>query len=663
MATCHTSSDSDPIGGLSGAGSSLLALIGQPNVGKSALFKRLTGSLAEIANYPGTTVEVHRAPSRTDPDLMVMDTPGLVSLPSISEDERVTAQVLLREPLRGIVQVGDSKHLRRTLLLTSHLLEMGSPVVLALNMTDEAENLGLVVDYDALEHWLGVPVVPTQAVRGEGVTELLAAVSKARSPVPKVVYPPVVERAVRDLVGLIPQGSRAARALGVLWLSQDAAADEWLHQRLPSEGLAKALEIREEAQRAFDEPLEDVILHARLAFADRLTGIVCRDPGALAIGWGERLGRWAIHPFWGLAILALVMLAMFGIVGVFGAGMLVTWLEGGLFGGLINPWVGRWIQGIFGSGWITDLLVGPYGLWTMGITYAAALILPIVTTFFLAFGALEDSGYVPRLSVLTNRWFERMGLNGKAVLPMVLGLGCVTMATLTTRILETRRERTLAILLLALAVPCSAQLGVVMGMLASVSAGAVVVWGLVVLGVMLAVGWLSSRLMPGSPSPLMLELPPLRLPERRLLLAKTAARLEWYAREVVPLFLLGSLVMFLLDRSGVLESIVRAGRPLVVGWLGLPPQATTALVLGFFRRDFGAAGLYALQAHGLMSPLQVLVAMVTITLFVPCVASVLMIVKERGWRTTVALLAFIFPLAIAVGGGLRVILLAFGWGA
>jgi ferrous iron transport protein B len=202
-----------------------------------------------------------------------------------------------------------------------------------------------------------------------------------------------------------------------------------------------------------------------------------------------------------------------------------------------------------------------------------------------------------------------------------------------------------------------------MGMLAAVSAGAVAVWGLVVLGVMLAVGWLSSRLMPGSPSPLMLELPPLRLPEWRLLLAKTAARLEWYAREVVPLFLLGSLAVFLLDRTGVLESIVRAGRPVVEGWLGLPPQATTALVLGFFRRDFGAAGLYALQAQGLMSPLQVLVAMVTITLFVPCVASVLMIVKERGWRTTVALLAFIFPLAIAVGGGLRVILLSLGWGA
>jgi len=155
----------------------------------------------------------------------------------------------------------------------------------------------------------------------------------------------------------------------------------------------------------------------------------------------------------------------------------------------------------------------------------------------------------------------------------------------------------------------------------------------------------------------------LRLPEAKLVLTKTVARLEWYAREVVPLFLLGSVVMFLLDRSGVLPGLISASQPLVVGWLGLPSQAAAALVLGFFRRDFGAAGLYVLQAQGLMSPAQVLVAMVTITLFVPCVASVLMIVKERGWRTTAALLALIFPLAIAVGGGLRAALFVLGWGA
>ncbi len=436
MTACHTPACPEAVSGLAESRQGLLALIGQPNVGKSALFTRLTGSLAEIANYPGTTVEVRRAPCRTDPDLMVIDTPGLVALPSLSDDERVTAQVLLHEPLRGIVQVGDSKHLRRTLLLTSHLLEMGSPVVLALNMTDEAQALGLDLDYAALEGWLGIPVVPTQAVRGEGLAELQAAVNSRRVPVPKVSYPAPVERAIRELAGELPQGPMASRALAVLWLSHDDTVEVWLSQRLPAESLGPLRDLRQQTQAMFSQPLEDIILNARLAFAERLAGIVCHDPGSIGQGWADRLGRWSIHPVWGLAVLGLVMFGMFAFVGLFGAGTLVGWLEGDLFGGLINPWMAGWVQAAFGGGWLADLWVGPYGLWTMGITYAAALILPIVATFFLAFGSLEDSGYLPRLSVLTNRWFERIGLNGKAVLPMVLGLGCVTMATMTTRILE-----------------------------------------------------------------------------------------------------------------------------------------------------------------------------------------------------------------------------------
>jgi ferrous iron transport protein B len=298
----------------------------------------------------------------------------------------------------------------------------------------------------------------------------------------------------------------------------------------------------------------------------------------------------------------------------------------------------------------------------MGITYAAGLILPIVSTFFLAFGLLEDTGYLPRLSALSNRWFERIGLNGKAVLPMVLGLGCVTMATMTTRILETRRERLMAILLLALAIPCSAQLGIVMGMLAGISLTAAVIWGGVVLAVLFGVGWLANRLMPGTAAPLLLDLPPFRIPDARVVLVKTLARVEWYLREVVPLFLLGSAIMFGLDRIHVLDSLIRAARPLIVGWLGLPAEASAAFVLGFFRRDFGAAGLYALQAQGALTPAQVVVAMVTVTLFVPCVASVLMIARERGWRTTAGLMALIFPLAFAVGGALHWVLAGIGWG-
>jgi ferrous iron transport protein B len=297
----------------------------------------------------------------------------------------------------------------------------------------------------------------------------------------------------------------------------------------------------------------------------------------------------------------------------------------------------------------------------MGMTYALALILPIVATFFLAFGILEDSGYLPRLAALSNRLFRTLGLNGKAVLPMVLGLGCVTMATLTTRVLENKRERLLVTFLLALAVPCSAQLGVVMGMLAGISFTATLIWGGVVFVVLLLVGWLAARLVQGERTQLLIELPPLRWPLFSNVLLKTVARLEWYLKEVVPLFLFGTFIMFLLDTTGILAWLSQTGEPLVTGWLGLPPEASATFIMGFLRRDFGAIGLFVMESQGLLTPLQVVVAMVTITLFIPCFASVLVIAKERGWRTAIGMVVLIFPLAFLVGGLLNRVLLSIEW--
>jgi ferrous iron transport protein B len=275
---------------------------------------------------------------------------------------------------------------------------------------------------------------------------------------------------------------------------------------------------------------------------------------------------------------------------------------------------------------------------------------------------LEDSGYLPRLAILSNRLFRLIGLNGRAVLPMVLGLGCVTMATMTTRILSSRRDRILVTLLLALAIPCSAQLGVVLGMLAAISFGGALIWGGIVLAVLLAVGWLAARLMPGERSAFIVELPPLRLPVISNVVVKTLARLEWYVKEAVPLFVLGTLALFALDQLHLLPGMIEAGKPLVSGWLGLPPEASMAFLLGFLRRDFAATGLFAMQSQGLLSPLQVVVAMVTITLFIPCIASIFMMVKERGLRTALAMTAFILPFAFLVGGLLQRALAWLGWG-
>jgi small GTP-binding protein len=308
------------------------------------------------------------------------------------------------------------------------------------------------------------------------------------------------------------------------------------------------------------------------------------------------------------------------------------------------------------SPFVRDLVSGPYGVVTMALTYAIALILPIILTFFLAFSVLEDSGYLPRLAVMVNKLFRVIGLNGKAVLPMVLGLGCDTMATTTTRILETRKERILVTLLLALGVPCSAQLGVILAMLATLSFAAAIWWVGAVVLVMLAVGFIAARVIPGRTSDLILELPPLRRPEIGNIIIKTVGRVEWYLKEAVPLFVIATLFLFAFDKLNLLGGITRALEPVVVSFLGLPSDAAEAFLIGFLRRDFGATKLFDMSQREALGSIQVVVAMTTITLFIPCVANVLMIVKERGWKVAAGMVAFIFPLAFGVGGLLNAVM-------
>jgi ferrous iron transport protein B len=518
------------------------------------------------------------------------------------------------------------------------------------------------VDHVLLAKQIDTAVIPTTAVRGEGIEALKLAIRSARIPNFRVRYPKQIEQELRDISPRMPEASITGRALALMWLSGDELAEGWIEDHTDEATFAELCTSRMKLEAAMKELLTNSIQRTRMEFVERIGSMVLSDSGEAAHSFGERLGRLCTHPVWGLGILAVVLLGLYWFVGVFGAGILVDLLEGRLFGDVINPWVVNMINRLFPVEWLADFLVGEYGLWTMGMTYALALILPIVSTFFLAFGVMEDSGYLPRLTVLSNRLFRMMGLNGKAVMPMVLGLGCVTMATLTTRIMSNKRDRLLVILLLALAVPCSAQLGVVMGLLAGVSLGATLIWGSVVLLVLLSVGWLAAKLIPGKRSELLIELPPLRWPVWSNVFTKTLARLEWYLKEVVPLFLIGAAAMFIMDRVGFLAWMTRTAEPLVSGWLGLPAEASAAFLQGFLRRDFGATGLFVMESQGMLSPLQVVVAMVTVTLFIPCVASVFMIAKERGWRTSLGMLAVIMPLAFLVGGLLNRLLLLIGWG-
>ncbi len=628
-----------------GAPAETVILVGNPNVGKSLLFKNLTNRFVVVSNYPGTTVEVMRARAGFNGrSVEVIDTPGINDVVPRSDDVKVTLQLLNDHPAGTIVQVADAKNLRRALYLTLQLAELGRPMILVLNMMDELADRGGRVDFERLSEILGIPVVGTVATRKQGMDALVEEIERANVP-----------------------------------------------------SLA-------EAYRDAERDGQFVTSRARLATVHRMIEDTYSIEKPRNASLQVRLGFWAMHPFKGLAFLAAVLLLVFWFVGLFGAGTLVDLMEVGLFEQRISPTAISAVDAllpfphehiidnvehpvglpltpihdvtivnldkvaklpeyslpeglVFSAGqkvmrFFHDLLVGEYGLITMALSYALAIVLPIVTTFFLVFSILEDSGYFPRMAVMVNRVFRLMGLNGKAVLPMILGLGCATMATMTTRILETRKERLVTIMLLALAVPCSAQLGVLLAMMAALSPAAAGVWIIVVIAVLLVVGRLSSSVFGGETSEFILEIPPMRKPQLANVLVKTGSRLNWYLREVIPIFIIGTAILFILDRLDLLAVIATTAEPLVAGWLGLPEEMANAFLVGFLRRDFGA--VYILEAaigdNPVLSSHQILVAMVTITLFMPCIANFLMIAREQGMKVAASMLAFTIPFAFLVGG-------------
>jgi ferrous iron transport protein B len=436
-------------------------------------------------------------------------------------------------------------------------------------------------------------------------------------------------------------------------LSGDESLGQWLHENLSDEAIRQIEKIRQEIQTRFSDSIGYLINQARVRKTEEILSRVMaptKDAPKTISAW---LGDLAIHPFWGIPILLFVLFIIYEFVGVFGAQTSVNFLEKTLFGQWFLPPVISFVHRFLPVPFFQELLIGPYGVMTMAFTYAIAIVLPIVGCFFLIFGLMEDSGYLPRLAVMTNQIFKKMGLNGKAILPMVLGLGCDTMATMTTRILDTEKDRTIVTLLLALGVPCSAQLGVILGMFAGLPLLYISTWIGLIAFILVTVGYLASRVIPGEGSDFILEIPPLRIPQVSNVLIKTLARIEWYLKEAVPLFILGTLILFTLDKTHLLTLLEWALSPLIVFFLGLPARVTEAFVIGFLRRDYGAAGLFVMAKAGLLTPHQILVSLVTITLFIPCIAQFFMMIKERGLRKTLWISAVVFPIAFGVGGGLN----------
>ena len=633
-----------------------VVLVGNPNVGKSAIFGLLTGRYVMVSNYPGTTVELMQGYATFDKETLLIDTPGVNSLLPMSEDEKVTRDILLNEEIETVIQVVDAKNLRRGLLITIQLAEMGLPFILNLNMEDEARSRGILIDSKKLSEEFGVDTVATVATQKKGINNLVQKIKDSRASSYRMEYSRDIEEGIKKIEGILPDTNISKRSIALMLIAGDKSLSEWLYKHLSKKDISRIEKIRLDIQRGYDEPLGYIINTQRLECLDGILEKAVTRSETDTFTISEKIGSLSMHPVFGVPILIFVLFLMYKFVGEFGAQTMVDYFEGVIFGEYVNPWSIKVVEALIPVGIIQELLVGQYGIITMALTYALAIILPVLATFFIAFGILEDSGYLPRLAIMVNRAFNVISLNGKAVLPMVLGLGCDTMATMTTRILETRKERIIVTLLLALAVPCSAQLGVILGMLSGVSLKAGIIWAGVMIMVLLVIGYLASLIVPGKGSDFILELPPIRMPHLENIVVKTLARIEWYLKEAVPLFILGTLILFTFDKIGLLSVIEEAASPVVVGFLGLPREATAAFLIGFLRRDYGAAGLFALQMDGMLDPIQILVSLVTMTLFVPCIANFFMIIKERGVKIAILMVSFIFPFAFIIGGILNFLL-------
>ncbi|MFH1716333.1 MAG: ferrous iron transport protein B [Planctomycetota bacterium] len=625
-------------------------LVGNPNVGKSMLFNKLTGRYVTVSNYPGTTIELSKGYLQISAiKYEIIDTPGMYSfLSAITEEEKVATDLLLNEQADAVFHVIDAKNIERMLGLTLQLIEAGLPLVLVLNMADEARQLGIKIDAAALEQILGIPVVETVATTGEGVKRLIERISHA-GPLEYggIDYGPAIEASISAIAGQLDgKGKVSKRTRALLLLQCDGVHD--------SAGLAEGFDgnIVETAVRDCLSGLEhSVHYHATVAIrsqAERIVGQVVTFPEKDVKTFRERLSRLCMHPLTGMPILFAVMyFGIYKFVGGFGAGTVVDFLERTIFETHVNPFVAKVFSSLLPWQSIYDLVAGEYGIITLGVRYAIAIVLPIVGTFFIAFSILEDSGYLPRLAMLIDSVFKRIGLNGRAVIPIVLGFGCDTMATMVTRTLETRREKIIASVLLALAIPCSAQLGVILGLLAG-HPYALLAWAVFVGGVFVLAGTVMARLFPGEKPSFYMELPPLRFPRPGNVLVKTYSRMVWYFREILPLFILASVLIWLGEITGVFQFLVASLEP-VVNAIGLPNEASVAFLFGFFRRDYGAAGLYDLQKSGLMTGNQLAVAAITLTLFLPCIAQFLIFKKECGMKIAVVTSVCIVIVAFAVG--------------
>jgi ferrous iron transport protein B len=629
-----------------------IAFIGNPSVGKSVFFSRLTGVGVEISNYPGTTVALKRGiVNARGKTIEVVDLPGIYSLGIANEDEKVTKRFLIEDRPDVIVNVLDASRLERNLFLTLQLLELDIPMVIALNQVDLAADLGILVDIDRLSELFGLPAVSTVAIWGVGLDEVvLVALSEAGKTQKhhRVGYSPRIQEALSKLDYSFPNLSPSVKTAALL---NDAEFVELCCK--PPEAnalLSSARRLRQNIELGYGISVPDTIARDLYGEAGYIVdSVVTRFEPKKSIK--ERIDSVLTSPNFGIVVLISALLLTFLLVFRVG-GFLETWIVNDIFEPHIILPVEDIISGM--SPIIKNLIL--YSL--RGVEAGFAIAIPYIAVFYAILSIFEDSGYLTRAAFLLDNLTHKLGLHGRAVIPLVLGFGCNVPAIMAVHALGTRREKRIASLLISL-VPCSARTVIILGLVGTFVGfwPAVSIYFLEVI-IIASVGWILGKSLPGQRSGFIMEMTPLRKPELKSTLKKTWMKSKEFVFIAFPLLILGSAFLGVADSLGLLSKFQNLVEPISVGLLGLPAFAATALVFGILRKEMALQILAVLAGTAdfaaVMTPVQMYQFAVITTIYVPCVATIAVLKHELGVKDTASIILFTILLAITIGVLIRI---------
>jgi ferrous iron transport protein B len=631
-----------------------IALAGNPNVGKSTVFNSMTASDVLTANYPGTSVEVTMATVQPDGHrLTVLDLPGTYALAGRTGDQQAARRALLEERPDAVVAVLDATNLARNLYLVLQLLDLGFRVVAALNLSDEAARRGIHIDATRLGDLLGIPVVPTIATQRCGITEVMSEAIRVAGVTVQVRhrYGRVVEDLAEQVAAGLDGSALPARGRALLLLEEGAAGPTPADIVSPAELHAAAALIDRLSARAA-EPLPVLVARERHALADRIAREVTLQNDQVR---GRRFWHAATRPVTGVPLLLAVLAVLF--TGMFWGGSLLARLIEAGWTRAVSPAIAAPLLWLFGDGIVTRTLrwgvdAGLLAVFTVGIPY--------VLTFYVLLSVLEDTGYLNAAAVLSDRLLSRLGLNGRAAIPLVAGAGCSVPAILGLRVLRTDRERLIGGTLIALT-PCSARTAVIMGAVAFLGGWrvALALYALVA-ALIVGVGWGLNRLLPGTAPDLLMEIFPFRRPHARTVLRKAWVRAREFVTVAIPFVIGGSLVLGALYETGWIRLAERPLAPIVEGWLGLPAVAGLTLIFAVLRKELALQLLVTLAVvtYGggatdlttFMTPAQLFTYALVNTLYIPCVATMAVLSRALGWKRAALISAFTIALALIAGG-------------